>query len=63
MIATQQGQAKTKGQQRKASEADPGTHIATAPMPIQNKRALKFPRPLVGFLLDKIHVENSKECS
>ena len=30
-IATQQGQAKTKGQQRKASEADPGTHIATAP--------------------------------
>ena len=47
MIATQQGQAKTKGQQRKASEADPGTHIATAPMPIQNKRALKFHRPLV----------------
>ena len=37
--------ATKQGQQRKASEADPGTHIATAPMPIQNKRAKNFTVP------------------
>ena len=38
-------------QQRKASVADPGTHIATAPNPIQNKRALNSDRPGVHTIM------------